>query len=123
MEQANYELNNHHFSVVSTYEEVINSINEPVDEYDEEMFLPLDEPSGMGKVLLCSDWPYKFRLVDFSNTTNRQAIKKILTFYKHKTYRRGIGDHIFFEGFMIGDNVFYDMFEDKTQYPIIMLGS
>jgi len=118
MEQANYELNNHCFSVINAYEEVINSINE-----DEEP-IQLDAPSGLGKVLLCSNWlEQRYRLIDFSNTTNKQAIEKILIFYKHKTYCRGIGDHIFFEGFMIGDNEFYDKFADKTHYPVIMLGS
>jgi hypothetical protein len=65
------------------------------------------------EVLLLSDWlKQKYRLIDFTGTTNEQAIKKILTFYKHKTIRRGVGDHIFFEGF--------DMIDGKAR---ISLGS
>lgn len=60
----------------------------------------LNEPSNLTGVLLCSNWrEQKYRLVDFTGTTIGQAIEKILVFYKHKTYRRMIGDHTFFEGF------------------------
>jgi hypothetical protein len=73
-------------------------------EFDEEQRELLKKPSNLTDVLLISDyWGKKYRLVDFTGTTNEEAIKKILTFYKHKTYRRGVGDHIFFEGFYIKD--------------------
>ena len=69
-------------------------------EFEDEQRQWLGEPSGLGQVALCRDWwGDKWRLVDFTGTTNEEAIKKILTFYKHKTYRRGVGDHLFFEGF------------------------
>jgi hypothetical protein len=83
-------------------------------EFDVEQMELLNKPSGLTQVLLCSNWWKKnYRLLDFTGTTNKEAIKKVLTFYKHKTYRRLVGDHIFFEGF--------DM--DLAQYPVIHLGS
>lgn len=57
------------------------------------------EPAGLGKVLLISNWPDKYRCLDFTGLTNVQAIERIGTFYRHKTIRRMIGDHTQFEGF------------------------
>lgn len=69
-------------------------------EMTDEQKAMLNQPSGLTRVLLISNWwEHKTRLLDFTGTTNEEAIKKILTFYKHKTYRRLVGDHIFFEGF------------------------
>ncbi len=84
-------------------------------EFDEEQRLQLNQPSELADVLLCSDWwKQKYRLIDFRGTTNEEAIKKILVFYKHKTFRRLIGDHIFFEGFRI---------ETDSGFDVIQLGS
>jgi hypothetical protein len=69
-------------------------------EFTDDQYVLLNLPSELTYVLLCSDWwKQKYRELNFTNTTNKQAIEKILTFYKHKTFRRLIGDHIFFEGF------------------------
>jgi hypothetical protein len=81
------------------------SVKEVVEEikeiYGDDISCFLSDPSGLGDVLLTSDWwNDKERLVSFKGTTVEQAIEKILTFYRHKTYRRGVGDHIFFEGFI-----------------------
>jgi hypothetical protein len=74
-------------------------------EFTDEQLALLRHPSGLTNVLLCSNyWKQKYRLLDFTGTTVEDAIKKILTFYRHKTFRRLIGDHIFFEGFTIDDD-------------------
>ena len=92
-------LSRYEFSITSDFEDI---------EFDEEQQQLLNEPSNLTKVLLISDYwggramdlrKRKTRLLDFTGTTNEQAIKKILAFYKHKSFRRGVGDHTFFEGF------------------------
>jgi hypothetical protein len=59
----------------------------------------MEEPAGLGKVLLISNWPDKYRCLDFTGLTNLEVVHRIQTFYKHKTIRRMIGDHTEFEGF------------------------
>lgn len=81
----------------------LNSITFPVvadvDLEFSEYATVLAEPSGLGMVHLCSNWAKQtYRSVDFSNTTNAEAIQKILTFYRHGTYRRMVGTHIYFDG-------------------------
>ena len=72
-------------------------------------------PSGLGQILLCSNWwDGKYRKVDFTGTTNKEAVEKVLKFYKHKTYRRLVGDHIFFEGVY---------FNEKLGEDVAFLGS
>ena len=69
-------------------------------EFNEEQRLQLSLPSELTDVLLCSNWwEQKYRIINFRGTSNKEAIEKILVFYRHKTFRRLIGDHIFFEGF------------------------
>jgi hypothetical protein len=81
--------------------EVVEEIKEI---YGDDITKHLKEPSGLGHVLLMSDWwNDKWRVVSFKDTTVEQAIDKIIRYYRHKTYRRGVGDHIFFEGFSYGD--------------------
>lgn len=72
----------------------------------------LDEPSGFTQMnLVKRHWncplDVRYRTVDFTGTTVRQAIQKILKFYTHKTYRREIGDHTFFEGLCDGSTTLY----------------
>ena len=86
-------INSFEFRIIDTFEDIL-------EEFDEDQKALLDKPSGLTQVLLCSNWwNQKYRQVDFTGTTCEEAIKKILVFYKHKTYRRGVGDHTFFEGF------------------------
>ena len=89
MPNASADLNDFEFAVTDTFENIL---------MEEDQKALLDKPSGLTQVILCSNWGKKYRKVDFTGTTNEEAIKKILTFYKHKTYRRLIGDHIFFGG-------------------------
>ena len=91
-------INLYEFNIKDTWEEIYASLVSNVEhEHKADM---LKKPSGLTKVLLCSHWWKKqYREVDFTGTTNEEAIKKILTFYKHKTHRRCVGDHTFFEGF------------------------
>lgn len=85
-------ISNFEFVVTDTFENILT-------EMEEDQKALLDKPSGLTQVILCSNWrDKKYRKVDFTGTTNEEAIKKILTFYKHKTYRRLIGDHTFFGG-------------------------
>ena len=79
---------------------VCDTFNEIEFSYEQKELLSM--PSELNRVLLCSNWWKKhYRLLDFSGTTNEEAIKKMLTFYKHKTFRRLVGDHLFFEGFRL----------------------
>lgn len=79
---------------------VTDSFDEIVENMEHDQRLSLDEPSGLFKVKLCIDWwNQTYRELDLSGTTNEKAIKKILRFYQNKTFKRGIGDHIFCEGF------------------------
>ncbi len=75
--------------------------------FTEEERTLLSLPSGLSNVLLCSNINTMVnRVLDFEGTTNEEAIKKILTFYSHRTFRRMIGDHIQFSGIHIGDEVY-----------------
>jgi len=106
-------LNQFEFVITNPFSVVMEEL--PSEQYD-----LLDEPSGLTKVMLLSDWwKQTHRLVDFTGTTNKEAIQKILYFYQHKGHRRGVGDHIFFEGFDTisrCDNV-------MTEHMMIQLGS
>ncbi len=93
------------FLITNSYEDI---------DFNDEQRCQLSRPSELTNVLLCSNWwKQKYRLVDFTGTSNKEAIEKILKFYKHKTIRKLIGDHIFFEGFH----------KDSNGYEIIHLGS
>lgn len=84
-------MNNFEFNITDKFEEI---------EFNDEQKELLNKPSGLTQVLLLSNW-YKqqHRLLDFCGTTNEEAIKKILVFYKHKTFLKNVGDHRFYEGF------------------------
>jgi hypothetical protein len=91
-----FTLNNFNFLVTDSYDEI---------EFTDKQQQLLHHPSYLNFVLLCNNWwKQTYRLLNFTGTTNEEAIKKILVFYKHKTFRRLIGDHIFFEGFNITSN-------------------
>ncbi len=88
----NHSLNDLIFIVLGSYNDI---------EFTDEQRYILNQPSNLENVLLCSNWDKQtYRTLDFRRTTNEEAIKKILIFYKHKTFRRLIGNHIFFEGFI-----------------------
>jgi hypothetical protein len=58
----------------------------------------LNLPSNLEYILLCSNWEkLKYRIIDFNGTTNEEAIKKILTFYGHKTFRKHIDKYTVFD--------------------------
>jgi hypothetical protein len=89
------------FSITDTWDEVEKWWDEN-PEY-EPLRKRLDEPSGLSLIKIPSrifmvPLDIRYRVLDFTGTTVRQAFQKILTFYKHKTYRREVGDHTFFEG-------------------------
>jgi hypothetical protein len=80
--------------------------------FTEEEQVLLSEPSGLNDVLMCSNWNQQtYRCIDFAGTTNEEAIKKILIFYSHGTYRRLIGNRTTYNGFHVGDK----------GYPILSL--
>jgi hypothetical protein len=90
------------FDVHSSWKEVEQWWDE-CPEYND-LRKQLDEPSGLDDVDIIyrhfnlPRLDMRWRILNFSGTTVRQAIQKILRFYTHKTYRREIGDHTFFEG-------------------------
>ena len=93
-------INNFVFNITDKFEDILK-------EMEEDQKAILDKPSGLTTAMLCSYWNWwkqKYHVLDFTGTTNREAIKKILTFYEHKTHRRLVGDHIFFEGFEGAEN-------------------
>ena len=67
----------------------------------------LDAPSGLTEVFLCSNWPEKWRPLNFEGTTVHQAIQKIITFYGHRTHRRLIGNLTEFAGVEDADGYMY----------------
>ena len=75
------------------------------DDYDEIEFTDeqkelLPKQSGLNYVRLMINWYNpKYQVLDLTGTSNEEVIRIILHFYKHKTRRRLVGDHIFFEGF------------------------
>jgi hypothetical protein len=62
-------------------------------------------PSKLRKVKL----PYmgRYKVVDFTGTTNEQALKKLLAFYSKPAVADALGDHIYFEGFFKMPNGVY----------------
>jgi len=89
------------FTITDTWDEVEKWWDENPDY--EPLRKRLDEPSGLSLILIPTriymvPLDIRYRVLDFTGTTVKQAFQKILTFYKHKTYRREVGDHIFFEG-------------------------
>jgi len=71
-----------------------------------------EETMNLTKIRLISSWlPRRERLLDVTGLNAKEVFQKILRFYKHKTFRRCIGDHIFFEGF------------NSDEIPCIILGS
>lgn len=84
-------INSFEFNITDDFEEI---------EFEEDQKALLPMPSGLTKVRLCINWwDHKYKEVDFTGTTCEEAVKKILAFYANKAYRRGVGDHTFFEGF------------------------
>ena len=94
-----FPINNINFNITSKFDDI---------QFNDDQRALLNQPSNMTRVVLISSYSvhdaskHKYRLLDFTGTTVEQAIRKILTFYRHKTYRRLIGDHMFFERF---DNI------------------
>jgi hypothetical protein len=89
-------INDFKFNVTDQFENII---------FNDNQRNILDNVSGLSNVLLCSDWlKQKYRMLDFTGTTNEEAIKKILVFYKHRTFRRLIGYHTNFEGLVINSD-------------------
>jgi hypothetical protein len=68
----------------------------------------LNEPSGLTKIRVPTYYGYK--LVDFTGTTNEQALKKLLNFYSEPLMAESRGDHIYFEGFYLMKDGTYCIF-------------
>lgn len=65
----------------------------------DEVIDKLNEPCNMDYILLCSNWGKQtYRVLDVKDLSNKQVCNKVYDFYKHKTYRRLMGDHIWLEG-------------------------
>jgi hypothetical protein len=96
------------FVVTDTWKQVQEWWDE-CPEYNE-LRKQLDEPSGLEAVVLVRrhyncPLDVRYRLLDFTGTTVREAILRILRFYTHKTFRREIGGHTFFQGVFIENNI------------------
>jgi hypothetical protein len=62
----------------------------------------LNKDCNMDYIILCSNWEKQtYRRLDVRGLSNAEVCKKVYVFYKHKTYRRLMGDHIFLEGWFI----------------------
>jgi hypothetical protein len=62
----------------------------------------LDKPCGMDFINLMYNYSkFTYRKLSVKGLTNRQVIEKILVFYRHKTIRRCMGNHIFLEGWFV----------------------
>ena len=69
-------------------------------------FQYLGEPAELTKIFLISDyWKDKVRELNVQGKTVIEVIQTILTFYSHATYRRLIGDHLYFEGFLFDEQL------------------
>ena len=95
----------------SLYEDIALHIDHhktPLEEIENK----LNEPCNMKFILLCCHWQkHKSRVFNVENLTNRQVCEKVYTFYKHKTYRRLMGDHIWLEGWFVPDPDAPNVFE------------
>lgn len=80
----------------------------------------LDEPSGLRSVNLINKYyedDIKYKVLDFTDTTVREAIIMVLTFYKPKTIRREIREKQFFAGFEeFGCDVFGRLVNEDGEY-------
>ena len=98
------------FCVLDTWDECVKLWKD--DDATKDILLHLDEPSGLERVLLIryydvekdvdeekDKYDIRTNTLDFTATTVRGAILKVLQFYKKKQYRRDINDYIFFTGF------------------------
>ena len=78
----------------------------------------LDEPCNMDYIILCSNWEKQtYRRLDVRGLTNADVCKKVYAFYKHKTYRRLMGDHIFLEGW------FHPLSDEPNVFKPLLYGS
>jgi len=90
-------------------DEVINSHLEcGLEDFEDKEFVrkqieqELDKPCGMDFINLMSNYSkYTYRKLSVKGLTNRQVVEKILVFYKHKTFRRCMGNHTFLEGWFV----------------------
>jgi len=92
------------FSAGDTIEEIIKEPDHV------ELLACLAEPAGLTEVLLCKslrdfDNP-RYRRLDFTGLTVFEVLQRLVKFYSHKTFRRLLGDHHFFEGFEQAENGF-----------------
>jgi hypothetical protein len=56
--------------------------------------------ANIGIARLLTNWETKAYVeVDFTGDTYEQVARKIIKFYKAKSHRRHLGDHVFIEGF------------------------
>jgi hypothetical protein len=87
----------------SLYEDIALHIDQhktPLEEIENK----LNERCKMEFIILCSNWwKQTFRVLNVNGFTNREVCNKIYTFYKHKTYRNLMGDHIWLEGWFVAE--------------------
>lgn len=91
-------------------EHLINRFNFPVivpfDDmnWTQEEKALMNEPSGLTYVLLYSNYrDRKTRILNFTGTSIEQAIRGILSFYKHRTFRRLLGENVYCNTFLYND--------------------
>ncbi len=78
----------------------------------------LNDDCNMDYILLCSNWNKQtYKRLDVRGLSNRDVCNKVYSFYKHKTYRRLMGDHIFLEGW------FHPLPDEPNVFKPLMYGS
>ena len=79
------------FVVCAKFEEI---------KFSQDQLISLNKPSGLKEVRLITHyWDNEYETVDFTGTTQQEAIIQILAFYNNQIIRDNIGDHVFYEGF------------------------
>lgn len=100
------------FHVGDTFEEVPTRLNDDGEvEADPNKQSLLSLPANLGVVLLCENWwDREYSPADFTGKTVEEVIRYILHFYGTRRARRGLGDHVFFEGFSeVGNDVMINL--------------
>ena len=78
----------------------------------------LNKDCKMDYILLCSNYNKQtYKVIDVRGLSNAEVCEKVYAFYKHKTYRRLMGNHIWLEGW------FHPLPDEPNVFKPLMYGS